>query len=111
MSLSTTAYSAGGERVSHEGSLSFVFTDIEGYSKLSERYRGAFYPLLEQHNALLRPLIPHHRGREVKAIGDAFFLVFEHALDAVRFALSAQHALSAEHWEVHMEGGLPCRLT
>ncbi len=105
MSLSTTAYSAGGERASREGLLTFVFTDIEGYSRLSEQYRGAFYPLLERHNTLLRPLILHYRGREVKAIGDAFFLVFEHALDAVQFALTAQHALLAERWEVQIGEG------
>jgi hypothetical protein len=51
------------------GAVTLVFTDIQGYSELSERYRGAFRPVLEAHNRLLRTLCHQYNGYEVKALG------------------------------------------
>lgn len=87
------------------GIVTLVFTDIQSYSEMSERYRGAFRPLLEQHNQLLRELCRLHEGYEVKALGDAFFLAFGSAQSAARFALDAQHAILNTSWQIALPDG------
>ncbi len=87
------------------GVVTLVFTDIQSYSEMSERYRGAFRPVLEQHNQLLRAISQHHGGYEVKVIGDAFFLAFESAEEAVRFALEAQSAILNAEWRIALPDG------
>ncbi len=96
------------------GVVTLVFTDIQSYSEMSERYRGAFRPILEQHNQLLRTLCRQYNGYEVKALGDAFFLAFRSAEDAVRFALDAQRAILHAEWRITLPDGstdeLPLRI-
>ncbi len=83
--------------------LTLVFTDIQGYSELTARYRASFRPILERHNALVRTCAQNHGGREVKVIGDAFFLVFASPIEAVAFALEAQGAIQMEAWQIEGE--------
>lgn len=83
--------------------LTLVFTDIQGYSELTARYRASFRPILERHNALVRTCAQNHGGREVKVIGDAFFLVFASPVEAVAFALEAQGAIHSEKWQIEDE--------
>lgn len=84
-------------------SWTLVFTDIQGYSELVARYRAGFRPLLERHNALVRACAQSYGGREIKVIGDAFFLMFAKSLDAVLFALEVQSQVLAENWTVEGE--------
>ena len=67
-----------------------MFTDIVGYTALSQADEGATMKLLDEHRALLRPLFSSHGGREVKTIGDAFLVEFSSSLEAVRSALEVQ---------------------
>lgn len=86
------------------GVLTLVFTDIEGSSDLWEAHRDAFRPILELHNSLMREHAALGNGIEVKTEGDAFFLVFDRASDAVRFAVDAQLAFAATDWNAHLTG-------
>jgi class 3 adenylate cyclase len=58
------------------GTVTFVFTDIEGSTRLVNALGGAFGPLLERHHALLRGTFEAAGGVEVATEGDAFFVVF-----------------------------------
>jgi predicted ATPase/class 3 adenylate cyclase len=81
------------------GTITFLFTDIEGYSTLEESCGALLQPVLDEHNRLLRELAAEHRGIEIRIIGDAFFFVFASASDAVQFAVAAQHALQEFPWK------------
>jgi adenylate cyclase len=67
-----------------------VFTDIVGYTMLAQRDEALAIRLLDTHNSLVRSVLKHHTGREVKTMGDAFLLEFDSALDAVMFAVEVQ---------------------
>jgi adenylate cyclase len=69
-----------------------VFTDIAGYTALSERDESLALALLEKHNSLIRSVVAAHRGKEIKTIGDAFLLEFDSTLDAVLCAMEIQRA-------------------
>jgi adenylate cyclase len=71
-----------------------MFTDIVGYTALTQRDESRSMRLLQTHNGILRPVFQKFRGREVKTIGDAFLLEFSSALDALICAVSIQEALS-----------------
>jgi class 3 adenylate cyclase len=77
------------------GTVTFHFTDIEGSTELSRRHGAEYGDLRAEHRRLLRDAFEAHHGREVDAEGDAFFIVFEHATDAVAAAVAAQHSLFA----------------
>jgi len=70
-----------------------VFTDIVGFSALSQRDEAAAIRLLDSHNSLIRDVLRRHSGREVKTIGDSFLLEFPSALEAVSFATESQEEL------------------
>jgi predicted ATPase/class 3 adenylate cyclase/tetratricopeptide (TPR) repeat protein len=81
-----------------EGELAFVFTDIEGSTRLF-RDLGAKYPhVLARHNVLVRAAAESHGGVEVKNEGDSFFLVFRQPASAVAAAAEMQRALATEQW-------------
>jgi predicted ATPase/class 3 adenylate cyclase len=80
------------------GTLTFLFTDIEGSTRLVAALGPAFGPLLERHHALLRAAIEDAGGVEVSTEGDAFFAVFQSAVAAVTAAAAAQRSLAAEPW-------------
>jgi len=80
------------------GTLTFLFTDIEGSTRLLEALGDALTPVLERHHALLREAIAVGEGTEVSTEGDAFFAVFPSAPRAAAAAASAQRALAAEPW-------------
>jgi TolB-like protein/class 3 adenylate cyclase len=80
------------------GTVTFLFSDIEGSTKLWEAQRETMGAALARHDALLRQCIAAHRGQVFKTAGDSFCAVFATATDAVNAALAAQQALHAEAW-------------
>lgn len=77
------------------GTVTFLFSDIEGSAQRWERYPEAMAAALEHHNELLRAAIEAHAGYVFKTIGDAFCAAFATASDATHAALRGQRALSA----------------
>src|SRR5262249_36147748 len=80
------------------GVVTFLFTDIEGSTKLIEEHPDAMREALGRHHALLQRVFTTHGGRVFKVIGDAFCAVFEDASDALAAALDAQRGLYREGW-------------
>lgn len=67
-----------------------MFTDMVGYSELTQRDENVALQLLNEHRAIVRPLLRQYGGREVKTIGDAFMVEFTDPLPAVQCALAIQ---------------------
>jgi len=80
------------------GTVTFLFTDIEGSTKLWEQFPEAMRHALTRHDALLHQVIARHHGYVFKTMGDAFWAVFASPQDAVDAALAAQHSLLAQEW-------------
>ena len=80
------------------GFVTFLFTDIEGSTRLFRQLGDDYVTLLERHHDLLRAVWGSHRGVEVKTEGDSFLVVFETAVDAVEAAVEAQRSIAAEPW-------------
>ena len=78
--------------------LTFLFTDIEGSTRLWEYFPQAMRAALARHDALIRAAIEAHGGGVFKTVGDAFYAVFAAAADAVAAALTIQRALQREPW-------------
>ena len=70
-----------------------MFTDMVGYSSLTQKDESLALELLEAHHALLRPFFPKYGGKEIKTIGDAFLVKFASALEAARCAIEMQRTL------------------
>ena len=75
------------------GTVTFLFTDLEGSTRLWEEQPDAMRAALARHDAILREAISAHRGHVVKTTGDGFHAVFARADDAVGAAIAAQRAL------------------
>lgn len=90
-----------------EGVVTFLFTDIEGSTHLIQSYGEAWPDLLMRHYDLLAGPLDAHGGHQVRTSGDAVFVVFESAADALAGALEAQAAVSAFDWP---EPGLRVRM-
>src|SRR3954447_18267130 len=80
------------------GTVTFLFTDIEGSTARWEGQPEAMRVALARHDALLRAAIHEHDGYVVKTMGDAFHAAFARAPDAVAAALDAQRRLQSEPW-------------
>ena len=78
------------------GTVTFLFTDIEGSTRLLGELGGDGYAdALAEHRRVLRDAVAAHAGVEVDTQGDAFFIAFARASDAVSAAAAAQDALAA----------------
>jgi YVTN family beta-propeller protein len=84
------------------GTVTFLFTDIEGSTQLLRRLGDYYGEVLREHQRLLRAAFQAHGGREVDTQGDSFFIAFRRAKDAVAAAVDAQRDLAAHAWP---EGG------
>ncbi|MFN8474027.1 MAG: tetratricopeptide repeat protein [Anaerolineae bacterium] len=82
------------------GTVTLLFTDIEGSTKLWERYPEPMKAALGRHDTILRQVIASHQGYVFKTVGDAFCAAFDTAASALAAALDAQRALAAEPWGV-----------
>jgi class 3 adenylate cyclase len=76
------------------GTVSLLFTDIEGSTRLLEQIGDAYAERLHEHHRLLRDSFDRHGGVEVDTAGDAFFVVFRSASDALAAASEAQEFLA-----------------
>ncbi|HSS79819.1 MAG TPA: adenylate/guanylate cyclase domain-containing protein [Gaiellaceae bacterium] len=92
------------------GTVTLLFTDIEGSTRLLRRVGDAYAGLLSQHRSLLEQAFLAHRGVIVDREGDAFFVAFGSAKDAVAAAADAQRALVSHDWvdenEIRVRMGL-----
>jgi len=75
------------------GTVTFLFTDIEGSTKLWEKHPEAMKSALARHDALLKEVVESNHGQVIKTTGDGVHAVFAAAIDAVKAALDAQHKL------------------
>src|ERR1700719_3334635 len=80
-----------------------MFTDMVGYSALSQRDDKLALELLEEHRRLLREIFPRFNGTEIKTIGDAFLIEFHSALEAAQCAIEIQRTLAKRNHDVTAE--------
>ncbi len=80
------------------GTVTFLFTDVEGSTRLLNQLGDAYTQVLLDHRAILRSSIERWRGVEVDTQGDSFFVAFARMSDAVACALEGQRALEAHDW-------------
>lgn len=90
------------------GTVTFLFTDLEGSTRLWEQHPSAMVPALERHDALLRDAVEQAAGIVVKTTGDGLHGVFTSTRAALEAAVVAQRALATEAWDV--PGGLRVRM-
>jgi class 3 adenylate cyclase len=92
------------------GTVTFLFTDIEGSTRLLQQLGDAYGDVVRDHRLLLREHLGEKGGTEVDTQGDAFFYSFPRAKDGVAGAVAAQRALAAHEWpdgaEVKVRMGL-----
>lgn len=88
------------------GTVTFLFSDIEGSTELLKQLGDDFAKLLADHRRILRDSFGAHDGQEIDTQGDAFFYAFPRAHAAVAGAVQAQRALAAHEWP----GGGPVRV-
>src|SRR3972149_4649324 len=80
------------------GTVTFLFTDIEGSTKLAQQYPDAMPALLARHHEILNQSIQEHNGYAFQVVGDSFSAAFHSASDALKAALEAQKLLYIESW-------------
>lgn len=85
------------------GTLTFVFSDVEGSTRLLRQLGERYAPVVADHQRLMREAFTGHGGREVDAQGDSFFVAFARPRDAVLAALGAQRSLSEHEWPAQAE--------
>jgi predicted ATPase/class 3 adenylate cyclase len=82
------------------GTVSFLFTDLEGSSRLWEEFPDVMHAALARHDEILRTSVEDHGGQVVKMRGDGVHAVFATADAAIVAAIGAQFAMSEENWGV-----------
>ena len=81
-----------------EGTVTFLFTDLEGSTRLLQAHPAAYREAVRRHHDLLRGAVEAHQGVVFETVGDAVYAAFAHATDAVAAALAGQQALHQESW-------------
>jgi predicted ATPase/class 3 adenylate cyclase len=80
------------------GLVTFLFTDIEGSTRLAQMLGSGYRPVLSEHRRLLRTTLSTSDGAELFTEGDSFFIAFADAASALDACLGAQRALAAHDW-------------
>lgn len=80
------------------GTVTFLFSDVEGSTRLLQAAADRWPALLAEHDRILRDAIEGHGGTVVKTEGDGFFAAFASAVDAVAASADAQRALARHEW-------------
>ncbi|WP_410968148.1 adenylate/guanylate cyclase domain-containing protein, partial [Salmonella sp. SAL04281] len=80
------------------GTVTLLFTDMEGSTRLLQQLGERYTDLLEEYRQLLRAAFQRWNGNVVDTQGDAFFVAFARATDAVSGAVAAQRALASHCW-------------
>src|ERR1051325_7850611 len=80
------------------GTVTFLFTDIEGSTKLAQQYPDRWEALRARHHAILQSTMNAHNGYVFQIIGDAFCAAFHTVKDGLNAAIEAQHNLQNENW-------------
>jgi class 3 adenylate cyclase len=92
------------------GTVTFLFTDIEGSTRLLQELGDRYGDVVSDHRRLMRERMEAHGGNEIDTQGDAFFFSFPRAKDAAEAAVAAQRALAEHEWpegrEVKVRMGL-----
>jgi serine/threonine protein kinase/TolB-like protein/Flp pilus assembly protein TadD len=104
----TTSEPDSSER--HRKLSAIMFTDMVGYSALAQKNESLAIELLETHRQLLRPIFKKHNGKEIETIGDAFFVEFRSALDAVSCAVEIQNNLHKRNENIDPEKKILLRI-
>src|SRR5678815_1979790 len=81
------------------GTVTFLFTDIEGSTRLAQEHPEEMPELLARHDAILNESIEKHHGFVFRMVGDSFSVAFDAAGDALSAALEAQQRLQNESWQ------------
>ena len=81
-----------------QGTVTLLFTDIEGSTLLLQRLGESYAQVLSEHHLLLRAIFEKWGGHEVDTQGDAFFVVFSRATDALNMTIEAQETLATHDW-------------
>jgi LuxR family maltose regulon positive regulatory protein len=93
------------------GTLTFLFSDIEGSTQLWEQHKEAMSTALARHDAMVRQAVACQHGTVFKTVGDGVHAIFARAADALAAALTAQRALLDEAWEASgLPAGQPLRV-
>lgn len=85
------------------GTVTFLFTDIEGSTQLWETHPEAMKDALARHDSILREAIESKGGQVIKTTGDGFHAGFEKAIDAVHATLTAQRAFLSLICDLHIK--------
>jgi len=94
----------------HSGTVTFLHTDIQGSTQLLDQLGKVYTTLLADHHSIMRTVIDKYEGHEVDTQGDAFFVSFPRATQAVAAVTEIQHTLAEHRWpsgvEVRVRMGL-----
>src|SRR3954452_22661851 len=80
------------------GTVTFLFTDIEGSTRLLQQLGDGYADVLAEHQRILRAAFAAHGGHEIDTQGDSFFVAFDRARSAVAAAVEAQRGLAEHDW-------------
>lgn len=92
------------------GTVTLVFSDIQGSTKAWESLGDRFEEALQRHNALVREAIAAHGGYEAKTEGDSFMVAFASSRDALAFCLAVQRSLATAAWPAELGPRLLVRM-
>ena len=80
------------------GTVTFLFTDVEGSTRLLKQLRESYGDVLDAHQSILRAAFAASNGQEIDTQGDSFFVAFSRAKDAVEAAVEGQRRLAVHPW-------------
>jgi predicted ATPase/class 3 adenylate cyclase len=92
------------------GTVTFLFTDLEGSTALLEAHPVAYRDAVARHHALLRGAVEGHGGAVFETVGDAVYAAFARPTDAVAAALAGQQGLQAADWGELGAGAIRARM-